>query len=102
MRWSDLDQSIQSEREELTHKVDITEFPVVATVKTPSNTVHHLQVTGWRLGAASIELIIEQGDSNATSETSEQQARREYEEYNIAVEQVSGVHPIQKGTSPPI
>lgn len=42
---------------------DIMDLPVVAVVRTPANTIHELQVTGWRLGNRAIELIIEQGDS---------------------------------------
>ena len=71
MKFQELWDEVYAEYDKImfSHQRDIMELPVVAVVKTPSNTVHHLQVTGWRLGADKIELIIEQGDSNGTGET---------------------------------
>lgn len=61
MRYQELYDEVYEEYEKISasHGVDIMDLPLVAVVKTAANTVHHLQVTGWRLGSDKIELLVE-------------------------------------------
>lgn len=109
MKFQELCDEVYAEYDKImsSHQRDIMELPVVAIVRTPSNTVHKLEVTGWRLGSRSIELISEQGDSNATSEeassevTSEVYEWKEYipPDLQAARERYRQEYP--QGTSPP-